>query len=150
MAWCRLKRRYVNPKMFPQIAIECEYAKTENIEQCKDCKKHMRQYYKRVQPTSIEAFYNEEFQKGLIYRQQQVFKTLQKLVIASNREISIHVSLPINSVTPRMCELRDMGVVEFAGHAHDKVTNRKVMLWKIADKEKIKDLYQKKIGDFDE
>jgi DNA-binding MarR family transcriptional regulator len=48
----------------------------------------------------------------------------------NNREIAENLHLPINTITPRVNELRKMGFVENAGIAFDPVTKRRVMIWR--------------------
>lgn len=47
----------------------------------------------------------------------------------SNRTLSLHTGIPINVVTPRMFELRQMLLVQKAGLEFDANTNRTVKIW---------------------
>lgn len=47
----------------------------------------------------------------------------------SNREIAVYAELPINSVTPRCKELRDLGLVVEKGRVEDPITKKTVTVW---------------------
>lgn len=48
----------------------------------------------------------------------------------SNKDISEMLRTPINTVTPRVKELREMGLVEEAGKQYDGRTNRYETIWR--------------------
>lgn len=81
-----------------------------------------------IQQTSIDAF-NEIHNLGK--RQLEVISALKELKVANNREIAELLDMPINSITPRCLELRDLKIVEEAGTKVDSVTKRKTMTWRL-------------------
>lgn len=82
-----------------------------------------------IQNTSMEAYYSILGELG--DRQQQVLDIIKKYPNISNHEISNILDIPINSVTPRVKELRDLGLVVFCDIKLDRTTNRNVMTWKV-------------------
>ena len=82
-----------------------------------------------IQETSLESFM--QILPELGDRQQQVLDCIRNHISVSNREISSILGLPINSVTPRVKELRDLGFVVCCDIKKDEVTNRNVMCWRI-------------------
>jgi hypothetical protein len=75
--------------------------------------------------------------KGVIARKQaEVLRLLANAGNGSegynNRQISLFLGWPINTVTPRVLELREMGKVELAGRRVDPMTQRTTMFWKVA------------------
>jgi DNA-binding MarR family transcriptional regulator len=67
----------------------------------------------------------------LAERQEQVYLAIEQYQPVTNRQLSNLLRLPINSITGRVKELRDMGFVCIAGKVEDKVTNRTVCLWRV-------------------
>jgi DNA-binding MarR family transcriptional regulator len=63
-------------------------------------------------------------------RQQQVLDMIRVMGRVSNRQLSELLHLPINSITGRVRELRDKGLVTECGTTYDEVTNRTVTLFK--------------------
>ena len=61
-------------------------------------------------------------------RQKQVYETLQTPM--SNRELSKNLRLPVNSITGRVKELREYGLVCFNRKKFDGVTGRNVVEWR--------------------
>jgi hypothetical protein len=82
-----------------------------------------------IQLTSLEAFM--DIQPDLGFRQKQVLDVIQKMPFVCNYEISVILSLPINSITPRVKELRDLGMVVCMGTKQDRVSKRNVMIWSV-------------------
>ena len=80
------------------------------------------------QQTSLLAF--QEVQKNLGERQLQIYKTLQKLGEATNTMIARKYGVPINTVTPRIFELRRMGLVIYSYEDICPITNRKAIFWR--------------------
>lgn len=76
--------------------------------------------------------YKQLFDEGVISkRQAQVLKVLhQELGQATNRMIARKLDWDINRVTGRISELREKGLVEYAGDYKDTETDRTVNLWK--------------------
>lgn len=85
----------------------------------------------KVQSTSLEALASIiEIKES---RQMEVFNVLKSYGPLSNLDISRILGLPINSVTPRVKELRDKNMVVFSDKKKDKVTNRTVMVWMVVE-----------------
>jgi len=82
-----------------------------------------------IQNTSRQAF--EEVKKNLGQRQEQVYFCLKKIQPATNLMISKKIKLPINSITPRIKELRDKKLVGVAFEDKDLFTGRKAIYWRI-------------------
>jgi len=80
-----------------------------------------------IQETSLEAF--ESIQMELGERQRQFYNLIKLYPGVSNHDLSRIAQLPINSVTPRVNELRRKGLVVFSHYKQDRVTNRRVMTW---------------------
>ena len=80
---------------------------------------------------SVES-YKQLFDDNVISkRQAQVLKVLSvDLKQATNRMIAKHLDWVINRVTGRVSELREKGLVEYAGDYYDQATERTVNLWK--------------------
>jgi len=82
-----------------------------------------------IQKTSLDAY--NSIQPELGYRQNTIYKIIRIYPNSSNHDISRISGIPINSVTPRVHELRDMGLVVYNGTKKDSSTNRTVMMWKV-------------------
>ena len=82
-----------------------------------------------IQQTSMEAY--DSIKTELGERQQQVYDTIEQHEGVSNLDISQILSLPINSVTPRVKELRNINLVKFHNYKQDPITKRRVMTWEI-------------------
>lgn len=87
-----------------------------------------------MQETSLRAYFNE-IHPRLGERQQEV---LAAFVLGArdwtNSELSQCLRKPINTITPRVFELRAAGLVEEAGKRICKVTGRKVLSWRRVQK----------------
>lgn len=83
-----------------------------------------------VRATSLLAY--QSLFPGLSYRQTLVFRVLRKRPM-SNRELSVFLRWPINSVTPRVNELLKKGCVVPVDRKVDVVTGREVMVWGVRD-----------------
>ena len=82
-----------------------------------------------IQSTSLEAY--KVLQPELGTMQNMIYNILKVYPNSSNLDISRITHKPINSVTPRIKELRDKGLVIFSNYKKDRVTKRRVMCWKI-------------------
>lgn len=84
-----------------------------------------------VQDTSREAY---DFIKPLLgERQREVLVVLEDSTVKlCNQDIADRLGWPINTVTPRVKELREMGMVEESHRAPYGPTGRTVMFWKTA------------------
>jgi hypothetical protein len=80
-----------------------------------------------IQQTSLEAF-------NIVYadlgdRQREVYDIIRDNFGICNKEIAEKLLLPINCITGRVKELRDLGMVM---HDSYKINdNRRVMTWKV-------------------
>ena len=82
-----------------------------------------------IQQTSLEAYIN--IAKELGQRQLQVYRILCKIQPATNCMLSQACMLPINQVTPRIHELRQMGLVTEEKKANCKITGRTAIYWRV-------------------
>ena len=82
-----------------------------------------------IQETSLQAYESVLMELG--ERQLQVIRALNKLGQANNRMIADYLKLPINSVTPRVKELRDKKLIGVWDTAEDSVTKRQTIYWKL-------------------
>jgi len=84
------------------------------------------------QLTSKEA-YEEMIRTNKIgKRQEQICRVLSEFPFPmTNLEISHFSGLPINSVTPRVKELREKGVIAEAFRKVDPATGRRAIAWKL-------------------
>jgi hypothetical protein len=80
-----------------------------------------------IRDTSLLVY--GEVLKSLGERQRKVFDVISRHPKTSNLEISVLANLPINSVTPRVKELRDLNIVSDAGTKRDSVSGRLVHCW---------------------
>lgn len=87
-----------------------------------------------VQQTSLFSYRKLKDAGKLSYRQVQVKELLEDTrVPLNNRQISEMLQLPINTITPRVKELRVLGIIEKAGIRTDAISNRAVLYWKICN-----------------
>ena len=63
-------------------------------------------------------------------RQRMVYNIIKMYPGESNRTIGVILNKPINTITPRVKELRALGLVIQGEKKFDKVTNRWVMTWR--------------------
>ena len=81
--------------------------------------------------TSKESF--EKLKGTLGERQKKVFNLIYSIPGLSNREISEKLLIAINSITPRVKELRDLGLVFELSKKYDETTERNVKIWAAYD-----------------
>lgn len=86
----------------------------------------IREGYKSEQ-LSKEAFKLVDLNK----QQQRVLDIIEKWQPISNERIALHLNVFPHHVTPRVLELRQMGVVEHCGTEKSDRTGRTVSLWRI-------------------
>ncbi len=86
---------------------------------------------KGVTKTSLESFHALT-KEMLSDRQQTVFKAIEILETASDREIAHALGWPINCEIPRRSEIEDMGIIRCVGEQFDSTTQRTVMIWSVA------------------
>jgi Mn-dependent DtxR family transcriptional regulator len=87
-----------------------------------------------IQPSSVRAYYNDAM-PTLGDRHRAVLQKLGKGESLTNSELAGRLGWPINTVTPRIHELRAKGLVEFADERVCRVTGRKVMAWRLIRRE---------------
>ena len=80
-----------------------------------------------IQKTSLEAF--DILKPNLGDMQRTIYELLKVYPDCSNLDISLLAHKPINCITPRVFELRNMGLVICSGYKQDPFTNKKVMTW---------------------
>lgn len=85
-------------------------------------------------PTSIES-YRAFGPLELGKKQKAVLGFILKHGPVSNKDLAELTGWPISSITPRVKELRDEGVVIKAGERWDEITRRHEQLWKAAPPE---------------
>jgi len=86
----------------------------------------------KIQETSLLAY--EEVKENLGEKQLTVLNALKKIQPATNSMIAKYLNLPINTITPRMHELRNQKKrVTYTYSDICPVTKRKAMFWKCVD-----------------
>lgn len=86
-----------------------------------------------MQETSLNA-YEKDVLPTLGERQWEVFKALQKRDNFTNSELAAHLNWPINTVVPRVYELRKAGQVFEDVRRTCRVTGRRVIAWSVSKK----------------
>lgn len=87
---------------------------------------------RQMQITSMDSY--AEIVKTLGIRQMLVLYCLKENGPMCNREIASKLHLPINSITPRVMELRQQERVRWTGSKkHDEQTNRDVLVWEACE-----------------
>jgi transcription initiation factor IIE alpha subunit len=81
-----------------------------------------------IQETSLWA--HEIASKNLGAKQKQVLDALRFFPDATNAEIAAHMAFSVNRITPRILELREMGLVFDAGRRRCKVTGGTAHAWR--------------------
>lgn len=90
-----------------------------------------------IRETSLEAY--EEIKGKLGERQQQVYEHLRWVGEATNNMISASLKLPINSITPRVFELRQKKLVGVSKIDKCLMTGRNAIYWKIIVQKRIEE-----------
>jgi predicted transcriptional regulator len=83
-----------------------------------------------LQDTTIQAY--DSIRAHLNEKQRKVRYVLQKFGAMDNESIAKWLEWPINTVTPRIKEMRDLGEVIEAGYTTTK-SGRKAHLWKLKE-----------------
>lgn len=77
-----------------------------------------------------EQIRNEAFNYvDLGIRQAQVLDVIRRWQPISSERIAGHLHLQLHQVTPRVLELRELGLVVFCGEGVSQKSGRKVSLW---------------------
>jgi len=82
-----------------------------------------------VQVTSIISYY--EVLNSLSRRHKEVLLAMKHLGIANNLMVSRLLNLPINSVTPRLLELRHKGIIIYHHTGSCPITKRSTRFFTI-------------------
>jgi predicted transcriptional regulator len=82
-----------------------------------------------MQQTSLSAY--EQIKDKLGEKQLRVVEVLRHFKNASNMEIASALEWSINRVTPRVLELRNMGLIEPVGLRTCMVTGKNVNVWRL-------------------
>lgn len=80
-----------------------------------------------MQQTSIETYFNHVKPK-LGERQRAVLEAIEELEPCTNKQLARHLQWEINSITPRVLELRKLNKVVEYGRIKD-VNGRPSMMW---------------------
>ena len=94
------------------------------------CKKPVHPHKIGVQHTSLEAY--KDAKKTLGDHQAIVLVYIEEFGPVTNKQIADGLGWKINSVTPRVLELRAMEQVKYAGERLDSKTGRHEMTWSVA------------------
>ena len=82
---------------------------------------------------STESYKKLFIDNEITLKQLQVLQILKsELGMGTNRMIAKALGWDINRVTGRVSELRQKGLIRYAGDFVDKETNRTVNLWKVS------------------
>lgn len=114
------------PKM--SNVIQVSPIETNSKEFIPDIKKKRKKKKHKTSDTSLLAY--AEVLENLGERQEQVFEVIRRLRSCNNLMIQKELGLPINSITPRVNELRELGVVRLHKRDICPYTGRKVKFWK--------------------
>ena len=83
-----------------------------------------------VQSTSLLAF--QSVQRGLSSRQEAVYKAFERYGNMTNKQVAHELGWEINSITPRVKELREQGLLWETGIRRDPVNGRPAKVWGVA------------------
>lgn len=81
-----------------------------------------------IRQTSLLAYQGVDLNKN----QHTVLEALEEIFPACNKQIAAHMNWPINSITPRVLELRQKGKVVQAYIGKD-VSGRRAIYWQPKD-----------------
>jgi len=87
---------------------------------------------RHIEKTSLDAY--NVISLELSERQNEVYEIIKEFGPISNAGISRKLGIPINSITPRVYELREIGIVVRNGTAKDQYTQMTVILWNVPTK----------------
>lgn len=83
-----------------------------------------------VSNTSQEAY--DSVKPKLGDRQRSVYNTIKVLGSPNNEQIAEFLKWPINTITPRVLELRAFGMVAHEGYTFSK-SGRRTKMWSVCD-----------------
>jgi len=84
-----------------------------------------------IQSTSLEAYF--DIMPTLSKKQNMVYNIIKLYPGVSNLDISRMLGWAINSVTPRVYELREFNLVTFSHKKRDRITDKTCRCWKIEE-----------------
>lgn len=84
-----------------------------------------------VAETSREAYFQMD-QMSLGRKQRAVLAFIRKYGPLNNRQLSERMGWPINRITPRVLELRELGLVVSAGKETDPTTGLRAEQWQVS------------------
>lgn len=87
-----------------------------------------------IQETSREAY--EQIKPELGNRQMEIYEYLKHFGPANNTMIAASLKRPINSITPRTFELRNLCLVGVSHIDRCPKTGRRVIWWKCLNKQR--------------
>lgn len=87
-----------------------------------------------VRETSIETYYELEYEGILGEKQLQVWETIRKLGGPTDKEVGVHIQYPASSVSARRNELVEFGVVEEAGKKVCSISGRRALSWRVCER----------------
>jgi len=90
-----------------------------------------------IQQTSLDAYQELMLSPHLSDLQKQVYAVLYEKGALNNRLIAMWLNKPINCITPRVMELRKMGLIGQAFRKKDYVTGKVSIFWRIKEYGKI-------------
>ena len=86
-----------------------------------------------INNTSVLAF--NSIRGGKVANTQSlVYEVIKELGEANNNDIAIKLERQINTITPRVVELRQLGLITWSRDDKDPRTRRLTSYWKIAGK----------------
>lgn len=85
-----------------------------------------------IQITSQLSLLETIKEKKINKRQQQILDCLKKYTRLNNRQISFYAGMAINVTTARCNELVKLGKITEDKKAHDPITKRLTIFWKLA------------------
>lgn len=80
-----------------------------------------------VRETSIQAYHEE--QPNIGRRQMQVLQAFKAYGPMNNRIVAARLDLPVNQITPRTFELRNMGLLREVGKCRDQFTGKTCLVF---------------------
>lgn len=85
-----------------------------------------------VQQTSLDAYHSLIEVEALGTKQQEVLQAIQREGPLPNRLLAERLGWPVNTVTPRVLELREMGLIKFSHKETPPGCTRSAIYWKAA------------------
>lgn len=85
-----------------------------------------------IQQTSLFTYFNT-VKPELGRRQRAVYEEIRKYPNITNTELAAAMMMPINSITPRVKELREKGLVRLGTKRDCKITRERVCAWEVND-----------------